>query len=158
MLFSVVSPSMLSSSLCFSSSGIRVSGFRWKNPLRLDRRETCDIQQTNPYTTSNPAVFRPTVLNEMAMHLMQGRCRLYLCSQEGNRKSSILMMTAEPATPTTTTHMIKKKSGIESDQKRLSFSLSPSTHWHATCPHTITIHEENDTIEKQNVFFFKWEN
>ncbi len=33
----------------------------------------CDIQQTNPYTTSNPAVFRSTVLNEMAMHLLQGQ-------------------------------------------------------------------------------------
>lgn len=64
-------------------------------------------------------------------------CRSYLCSQVGNRKSRILIITAEPATPTTTTHMIKKKRGTESDQKRLSLSLSSSIHWHTTCPHTI---------------------
>lgn len=59
--------------------------------------------------------------------------RTYLWSQEGKTTSSIFMMTADPATPTTTTHMTRKKMGRDSAQNCLSLSLRSSTHRHKAC-------------------------
>lgn len=52
----------------------------------------------------------------------------HLCSQVGKKMSKILTMTADPTTPITTTHITRKKSGSDSELKRLRRSLTSSTH------------------------------
>lgn len=59
------------------------------------------------------------------------------------------MMTAEPTTPTTTTHMMRKKSGRDSEQKRLSLSLRSSNHRHASCVEQT--HNRPDLIRKAKI-------
>lgn len=52
------------------------------------------------------------------------------CSHAGKMRSSTRTITADPTTPTTTTHMTRKKTGRDSAQKRRRRSRSCSTHSH----------------------------
>lgn len=57
----------------------------------------------------------------------------HFCSQAGKMRSRILTMTAEPTTPITTTHIIRKKRGSDSELKRFRCSLASSTQRHTAC-------------------------
>lgn len=60
--------------------------------------------------------------------LINPTTQTHLCSQVGKNMSKILTITADPTTPMTTTHITRKKSGSDSEPKRLRCSLTPSTH------------------------------
>lgn len=99
---------MFSSRLCFSSSGIRVTGFRSKMCLQN----------------------RVTGLDRLVFWCSAARHNTHLWSQVGKNRSKIFTMNADPATPITTTHITRKKRGRDSEQKRRRRSLACSTHWH----------------------------